>query len=76
MKHDNHFTISTMLNPVRLILWLGALFFDRAFIHYWVRQRSNGNQTTTEHYVRVFDIKIPLFTKIVNHLESENTRNN
>lgn len=73
MRPDNPFRVSTLLNPVRLILWLGAFFLHKAFIHYWVRQWSNEMQTTTEHYVRVFDIKIPLYTKIVNHFDSENT---
>lgn len=74
MKPDNKFSVSTLINPVRFILWLGALFLSRAAIHYWVRQSGSEVQTITEHYVRAFNIKIPLFTKIINHLPSENTK--
>jgi hypothetical protein len=69
---DKVFRQRQLLHPVRLIIWLCALIIESADIKLWIRRSGNKEQTTCVYYLRIMGVKVPLFEKIIHHLEFEN----
>lgn len=68
MITDKVFRVTELLHPVRFILWLCALFLEAADVRIWSTETGSDEHTGVVCYMRIFRVKVPLYTCVRYHL--------